>query len=334
MPCHPWTRIRAFRCDLGCSFAVALAVLATVAFLPVHPRAAAAEPEPPALPAREIKPLGRPPPGTTVLQTNEGAWATLFLPDGWRVHPDGRAQLVVHFHTAAWFTIEEHLRRAGTASTLPLLNFALGEGSATYGKPFQQPEHFQSWLRVVEKELVARGAPPHTRLVDVDVSSFSAGYGAVREILKLATNQVVIRRIVLCDSLYGGLATTNGLYPNRLVQAEHIDPWRTFAQAAVRGEKTFLLTTSDIETPRYASTRECGSALAAAVGVTFTNVSPNAGPAAREPVHPLIRRADLGNFHVWNYAGTNAQAHLAHVRHLAELWQTLDLAQTNHTPNR
>lgn len=317
-------------------FALAsVAVLAALAVSGVNSAAASAaspEAEPPALPAREIKPSPGPPPGTTVLQTNEGAWATLFLPDGWRVPPDGRAQLVVHFHTVAWFTIKEHLRRSATPP-LPLLNFALGEGSATYSKPFQRPEHFQSWLRVVEKELVDRGAPTHTRIVDVDISSFSAGYGAVREILKLATNQSVIRRIVLCDSLYGGLATTNGLYPHRLVQSEHIEPWRSYAEAAVRGEKFFLLTTSDIETSRYASTRECGSALAAAVGATFTNVSTNAGPAARDPVHPLIRRADLGRFHVWNYAGTNAQAHLAHVRHLAELWPALDTDVTN-SPTR
>jgi hypothetical protein len=40
--------------------------------------------------------------------------------------------------------------------------------------------------------------------------------------------------------------------------------------------------------------------------------------------HPLLQRADVGRFHVWNYAGTNAQAHLTHVRHLADLWRALD----------
>lgn len=275
------------------------------------------------MPHRDIKPSAAPPPGVIIQLTNDAAWATLFLPEGWRVPPDGRARLVVHFHTVAWFTIQEHLRRE---SKLPLLNFALGEGSATYARPFQDSARFQDWLRVVESELVSRGAPVNVRVVSVDLSSFSAGYGAVREILKLETNRNVIACILLCDSLYGGLAETNAPYPRRKVLAEHVEPWRAFVETAARGEKTFLLTTSDIETASYASTSECGSAVASVVGAEFKPVTKDSCAAAREPQYPLVRRADLGHFHVWNYAGTNAQAHLTHVRHLADLWRALDAA--------
>jgi hypothetical protein len=285
--------------------------------------ATAALPEPPAMPRREIKPSASPPAGPIIQLTNNDAWATLFLPDGWHVPPRGEAKLVVHFHTIAWFTIQEHVRRE---SRFPLLNFALGEGSATYARPFQEPARFQDWMRRVESELVSRGAPTNTRVIGVDISSFSAGYGAVREILKLESNRRVVQRIVLCDSLYGGLAETNAPYPRRKVLGEHVEPWRTFVQAAARGEKTFLLTTSDIETARYASTRECGAAVASAAGAEFKAVLKDSCAAAQEPEYPLIRRADLGRFHVWNYAGTNAQAHLTHVRHLADLWRALDTA--------
>jgi hypothetical protein len=279
-------------------------------------------PEPPALPHRSIAPTPLPEGSRSIELTNREVRATLFLPADWKQTPMTGAQLVVHFHTIAWFTIQEHVRRG---SKLPLLNFALGEGSATYAKPFLDPMRFQDWLRVVERELSQRGAStaPITR---VDVSSFSAGYGAVREIVKLETNRHVIGRILLCDSLYGGLAETPGAYPRRKVLAEHVEPWRQFAQAAARGEKTFLLTTSDIETTRYASTRECGSAVAAAVGAEFQPVTAASCAAAREPEFPLVARADLGRFHVWNYAGTNGPAHLTHVRHLADLWRALDAA--------
>jgi len=273
------------------------------------------------MPRRDIKPSASPPSGEIVQLTNDAAWATLFLPEGWSISTGGRARIVVHFHTVAWFTIQEHVRRE---FRLPLLNFALGEGSATYARPFQNPARFQDWLRRIESELLSRGAPANTRLASVDISSFSAGYGAVREILKLETNRHIIQRIVLCDSLYGGLAETTAPYPQRKIPGEHVEPWRAFAQAAARSEKTFLLTTSDIETTRYASTRECGSAVAVAVGAEFKPVPKDSCAAARELEYPLIRRADLGRFHVWNYAGTNAQAHLTHVRHLADLWRALD----------
>jgi hypothetical protein len=253
--------------------------------------------------------------------TNQGVRATLYLPDGWRAPADGASRLVVHFHTVAWFTIQEHVRHG---SKLPLLNFALGEGSATYAKPFLDPARFQDWLGVVAVELTRRGAPPGTRVARADVSSFSAGYGAVREILKLDTNRAVIQRLVLCDSLYGGLADTNAPYPRRAVAREHVEPWLPFARAAVRGDKTFLITVSDIETTRYASTRECAEAVAAGVGARFADVETNACAAAREPDFPLRRRADAGRFHAWQYAGTNGPAHLTHVRHLADLWRALE----------
>lgn len=279
-------------------------------------------PEPPAMPRRQIAPTPFPEGSVLVELTNRDVRATLFLPANWKHTPATGVQLVVHFHTIAWFTIQEHVRRG---SSVPLLNFALGEGSATYAKPFLDPARFQEWLRLVEVELAERGATaePITR---VDVSSFSAGYGAVREIVKLETNRHVIQRIVLCDSLYGGLVDANAASNQRKVTPEHVEPWVPFAQAAARGEKTFLLTTSDVPTPRYASTRECGDALAAAVGGTFLAVPPGSIPATNDPEFPLHRRADLGGFHIWNYAGTNAQAHLTHVRHVADLWRALDAA--------
>jgi hypothetical protein len=280
-------------------------------------------PEPPALTRREISQPSSPPAGTIVQLANRATPATLFLPDGWPAASNREIRLVIHFHTVAWFTIEEHLRRR---SELPLLNFALGEGSATYAKPFAEPTRFGEWLRVVESELISRGAPPGARIAAVDISSFSAGYGAVREILKLEANRTVIQRIVLCDSLYGGLADPNAPFGQRRVVPEHIDPWLPFARAAARGEKLFLLTTSDIQTLRYASTSECGAALAAGVGAKFAVVEKHSSAAAREPDHPLLSRADAGRFHVWNYGGTNAPAHLAHVRHLADLWLACDAA--------
>jgi len=277
-------------------------------------------PEPPAMPRRQIAPTPFPEGSVSLELTNRDARATLFLPVGWSEPRATGPQLVVHFHTIAWFTIQEHVRRG---SPVPLLNFALGEGSVTYAKPFLDPVRFQEWLRLVERVLTERGAAsaPITR---VDISSFSAGYGAVREIVKLETNRHVIQRIVLCDSLYGGLARTNTPYPLRKVLAEHVEPWLEFARAAARGEKTFLLTTSDIETVRYASTRECAAAVAAMVGAEFKSVAKNSCAAAREPEFPLIWRADRGRFHVWNYAGNDGPAHLTHVRHLADLWRALD----------
>jgi hypothetical protein len=176
----------------------------------------------------------------------------------------------------------------------------------------------------VEERLARRrGQAVHVRAVDV--SSFSAGYGAVRELVKQPAAFARIRRIVLSDSLYGGLQAPEGTGGGRVVEPAHVECWMPFIQSAIRGGKTFVLTHTQVATPSYASTAECAAAMLAAVRVSPTPASP-ALPAARDPDFPLLSRADAGRFHIWGYAGTNAAAHLTHAHHLADVWRALDAA--------
>ena len=57
--------------------------------------------------------------------------------------------------------------------------------------------------------------------------------------------------------------------------------------------------------------------------LTDVEVAANSTPAASDKDFPLLRRADAGNLHVWGYGGTNAQAHMTHVRHAADIWKAL-----------
>ncbi len=91
-----------------------------------------------------------------------------------------------------------------------------------------------------------------------------------------------------------------------------------FARDAVAGRTTFVLTYSQIPTPSYASTAECATGLMAALGLQARMVGPDAGR------WPLISRCDAGQFHLWGYNGTDADAHLVHPRTAAEVWRTLD----------
>src|SRR6185503_10812897 len=156
----------------------------------------------------------------------------------------------------------------------------------------------------------------------VDVASFSAGYGAVREIVKWPEYRQLIRRIVLCDSMYGSFAAGSTTRP----AAEHIAPWVDFAKMAANGEKTFVLTYSQVPTSNYASSSQCAAALIEAVGAARVIVPRGSTPATLDPEFPLLTRADVRDFHVWGYDGADAQAHLTHVRHLADVWRALDAA--------
>jgi hypothetical protein len=50
----------------------------------------------------------------------------------------------------------------------------------------------------------------------------------------------------------------------------------------------------------------------------------SANQAAAAGAYPLLERADRGHFHAWGYWGTDADAHVAHPRHLSEVWAALD----------
>jgi hypothetical protein len=274
---------------------------------------------PPAIPRRTVPVPATAPAGQNITLDDRGAKFTLFLPPGWGATvTTGRTVLTVHFHGEPWFVIREHLRRGVTGA---LLCFSPGQGSVVYRVPFEDRQRFGRVVAMVEREIVKRGAPPGTKIEAVDVSSFSAGYGAVRELVKSPEYLALIRRIVLADSMYGSFEAGS-----RVPAREHIEVWLPFCRAAARGEKVFLFTHSQVPTETYASSGQCAAALVEAVGAPVERVAAGSTPASSDPQFSLTARADLGGFHVWSYAGSDAQAHLTHIRHLAELWSALDRA--------
>lgn len=262
--------------------------------------------EPPPMPQRAIAPGDEFSKGARHTLNEGDIQFTLFIPHAWK--PPAQI-LTVHFHTAEWFVIQEHVRRGAKH---PLATFYLGEGSTVYRRPFEDPSRFGRVLVVIEKQL---GTPVN----GIEISSFSAGYGAVREIIKQPENFARIRTIILADSMYGGLETNSARKPLRA----HIDVWVPFARAAMEGKKTFVCTHSAVPTSTYASSSECAQALLAALDLRGTPVQPGSTPAAADKDFPLFRRADAGNLHIWSYGGTNAQAHVTHPRHIADIWKAL-----------
>ncbi len=280
-------------------------------------------PVPPPMPRRQIAPPAEGFPGETVELEDSGAKFTLFLPNGWNSTPKSRIALTAHFHAAVWFGIQEHLRRGLTG---PLVCFYLGEGSSVYQKPFLDRQQFGRIVRIIEKELEKRGAPRGVLVTTVDISSFSAGYGAVRELLQTPSVFKMIRRIVLSDSMYAGFgpAAKEGVRPDP--QEDQIQVFVPFAREAVEGKKTFVFTHSEVPTPSYSNSAECAAALVRALGLKSKRVRPGSTPAASDPEYPLRSRCDAGCLHIWGYAGEDAQAHMTHPRHLAGVWLALDRA--------
>ena len=238
---------------------------------------------------------------------------TLYFPPAYRPSA-GHETLAVHFHGPPWFAIEEH-RRRGLAG--PLIAFSNGEGSSRYRAPFLDRARFGRWIGLAEAAIRRRGGTG--KIGRVDVSSFSAGYGAVREIVKEPGYRAIIHRIVLADSMYAGWEP---LYPgakSRRPARGDVDPWREFVRLAAAGKKEFVLTHSQVPTDTYANSVACARWVCGMVGTKPTVVDP-----VGDPNYPLLTRCDIGGFHVWGYGGTDAGAHIVHARRIADIWRALD----------
>lgn len=225
--------------------------------------------------------------------------------------------LTLHFHGAGWHAFQEHLDRGLTG---PLLFFELGQGSSVYAAPFQVRGSLAQWVGTAERALGLR--PGHFETFDV--TSFSAGYGAVRQIIQDPDAFARLRRVILCDSLYGSLDPRQA---GRVVLAEHAEVWMPLARAAMAGAKTFVITHSDVPTSEYASSSEVAAAIVRLAGGELNLVERGDFVATLDAKFPLRARFDQGAFHVWRYGGSDGPAHVTHVRHLADVWKALDSAR-------
>ncbi len=274
----------------------------------------------PPFPQREVPKTTIPFPGKSLELQDGTTKFTLFIPDAWHAPESGEIPLTVQFHCGTGFAIEEHLRHG---LKTPLLVANLGNGSSKYRVPFEDRERLKRWMALALKSLPAQGTNSHVTVLDI--CSFSAGYGAVREIIKSPEYFKLIRRVILSDSMYAGLQNTNA-GAVREPSHENIEAWIPLAQAAVRGEKTFAFTHSQVPTD-YATTGECAAALIKIVKAPIVKIPAGSTPAASDPNFPLQYQSDLGNFHIWGYGGTDGAAHLTQVRHFADVWMVLDAAK-------
>lgn len=227
--------------------------------------------------------------------------------------PNGApGDLLIHFH-GAFDTIRGAMERSGLEATVVVVN---QPGlSAAYTAPFRDdPALFATLLAAPARRPDAADGGPAPRWRRVTLSCFSAGYGAVREILRDNTACDRIDAIVAADSIYAGLDEGPAAAGGRHVDPRDMAGFRRFAAAAAAGEKVFVVTHSAQPTP-YASTTETADFLLASLGLEREAVTAREGEE-----FPQVSRAGRGGFEVLGFAGESAPAHLFHLRAIDRWW--------------
>jgi hypothetical protein len=216
---------------------------------------------------------------------------TLFIPAGLKGE---RVPLFVHFHGAPWLA-EVAAAKWGKAAVIAV---NLGSGSATYARPFADAKAFRELLKEAEEKAGMRFGP-------VGLTAWSAGYGAVREILKTDDGYERVAFVLLLDGLHTGYESgQSGPQESKLVAAD-LEPFVRFAKDAAAGKKRMIVTHSEVFPGTFASTTETADHLLRAAGVKRKAVL-KWGPMGTQQ----LSEAREGKLIVVGYAGNSAPDHV------------------------
>ena len=227
--------------------------------------------------------------------------------------------LVIHFLGAAWLP-EQAVADLNDGTVAAVVN--LGAGTGVYHRAFSDSTAFDSLLAGISRELQAVRAPraesrePFSRITLV---GFSAGHGAIRVILRDPRNFARVDAVLLLDGMHTSYVPEGQtLDKGGTVDTTNLVVWREFARAAMKGEKRFLVSHSEIFPGTFVSTTESADWLLKELGLKRTPVA-RFGPRGMQQ----LSEVRSGRFEVMGFAGNSAPDHIDQLHAMPELLRRL-----------
>ena len=252
----------------------------------------------------------------------------IWIPDDVRNHDV--FDLVVHFHGAAWVAHQavqsvgspqsvrspqllrssDYVRSPQSAISVSIVAAVvnLGAGSTGYHRAFADPPAFDSLLAGIEREVSAAAGKPE-RVANVTLSGFSAGHGAVRAIIRHPRHFAKVDAVLLLDGMHTSYVPEGTvLDKGGTLDTTNLTAFADFARAAMRGEKRFVVTHSEIFPGTFASTTETADWLLRALRLKRTPVL-RWGPLGMQQ----LSEVHAGQFELVGFAGNSAPDHVDHL---------------------
>ncbi|MFO0760853.1 MAG: hypothetical protein U0359_30530 [Byssovorax sp.] len=255
-----------------------------------------------------INPCMTPDPGFGVYEAWSGTGMSMgqvLIPRKGGVSKSGAFDLVVHFHG------HEPIRKefVKTAKNIVLVGIDLGIGSGAYSSGFATADTWTQLVASVEAQVAKHAGIKAAHARKIALSSWSAGYGAIEQILR-QTGGKNIDALILLDSLHTGYIDEQA----KTLKTDQISPFVAFAKKAAAKQAFMFMSHSSIIPPGYASTTEVASYV---VGQLHGRPK----KANRQDVLGLdmIDRFDKGNFHMRGYTGDDKPDHCAHIGLMADI---------------
>ncbi|MGE0103930.1 MAG: hypothetical protein AB7H86_21910 [Blastocatellales bacterium] len=229
----------------------------------------------------------------------------LFIPQksAGKLKPGAEANLIFYFHCGGWIPEIASSRLNRTLA----LSIQLGAGSSAYARPFRDETLFP---RLIAEAETRSGLKFST----VTLVGWSAGYGAIREILRVPQNYSRVDRVLLIDGLHAGYVDGKPGPLESKLESGDLEIFLDFARDAVAGRKHLLITHSEIFPGTFASTTETADWLIDRLGLKRKPVS-QFGPMGTQK----LSETRAGRFRVIGFAGNSAPDHVDQLHSLPDL---------------
>ncbi|MES2391133.1 MAG: hypothetical protein V4555_05805 [Acidobacteriota bacterium] len=216
---------------------------------------------------------------------------TLFIPT--KLPHKHTARLLFFFHRGDWLP-----QLAATENNVAVITIQAGAGSGTYVKLFADPNRFPALIASAE---YASGLT----FTDISLAGWSAGCGALRQILSDPTSYARVHRVLCIDGVHAGYTTDTPDRLNPQLVPENLAPWLHFGRDAIAGNKRLIITHSEIFPGTYASTTETADEL-----LREWNLTPHAvvrwGPMKTQ----MLSETRAHGILVVGFAGNSAPDHV------------------------
>jgi hypothetical protein len=227
------------------------------------------------------------------------AEARLMVP---RVMPDAGYDLLLHFHG------REAVRKLLAPAGLPLVIAAIdaGERSNAYARRMADPRSLAKLLARIDQIM----AP--AKLRHLILSSWSAGYAAIREILRAAGSEAATHAadaVILLDGVHASYADDGAN-----LRATDVAPFLHLAGRARDGRTLAVFTHSEIRPPGYASTKRVADHLLEQLGARRRYAGLYASHNVRLKTHYAAGKLTLRG-----YTGSDRHAHCAQLALLPDV---------------
>jgi hypothetical protein len=225
---------------------------------------------------------------------------TLFIPAGLTLKSS--TPLLIFFHGGNWLPEVAAVRNGNTA----VISIQIGAGSGVYSSAFADVQRFPNLLREAEQKAGVRFTP-------VTLGAWSAGCGAIREILKSPESYSLVQKVLLIDGIHTGYVDDKPGPLESQLQTDNLQIFLQLARDAIAGKKRVIITHSEIFPGTYASTTETADYLLKQLGLTRRAVA-KWGPMGTQELSEVRQ----GKFLLIGFAGNSAPDHVDQLHSLPQ----------------